>query len=391
MEDRMTTRDRITITMVFAVHGMVGASFVTRIPWINEHLDLSPGQLGIALLCPAAGAFLLMPTAARVVHRLGYRAATRLLLVLLAAALALPAFMPNLATLCVALFLYGAAAGTSDVAMNALAVVIERGMGRPIMSGLHGWWSVGALASAGLGAWVAFEKLDARVHLPAMALLLVIAAWTVASMLPTPQASTKEVKPPKFTLPGKAIIGVGLIGFCGSLIEGATHDWSTVFLSDVVGSSEGTAAVGFGFFAGTMALARITGDAVVRRLGAVKTVRFGGMVTAGGALLVALTRHPVPVIAGFVFMAMGIAVTIPLAISAASRTSAVPSQGISSVVTILYTSGLVSPSIMGAVANYTSLPWSFVMLAVIAVAMLSLAGSVGRHDVKHAEEGVAVS
>ncbi|GLZ76017.1 MFS transporter [Actinorhabdospora filicis] len=390
MAERMTRRDRVTITMVFAVHGMVGASFVTRIPWISQHLDLSPGQLGVALLCPAAGAFLLMPTAARVVHRLGYRAATRLLIVLLGASLALPALMPNLATLCVALFLYGAAAGTSDVAMNALAVVIERGLGRPIMSGLHGWWSVGSLAAAGLGAGVTYAGMDARVHLPAMAALLAVAGWWVCSLLPSPSASTGDVKPPKFTLPGKAIIGVGLVGFCGSLIEGATHDWSTVFLSDVVGTNDGTAAVGFGVFAGTMALARITGDAVVRRFGGVRTVRVGGAVTAGGALLVAATRHPVPVIAGFVLIALGIAVTIPLAISAASRTSAVPSQGISSLVTIMYTSGLVSPSVMGAVADLTSLPWSFVMLGVIALVMLSLAGSVGRHDAKRDAE-VAVS
>lgn len=48
-------RARRSIALTFLVHGAVTGSFVTRIPWIQHHLDLSAGQLGLALVMPAVG------------------------------------------------------------------------------------------------------------------------------------------------------------------------------------------------------------------------------------------------------------------------------------------------------------------------------------------------
>ena len=39
--------------------------------------------------------------------------------------------------------------------MNAQGVLLERRLGRSIMSGLHGMWSVGSLAGAGVGVLAA--------------------------------------------------------------------------------------------------------------------------------------------------------------------------------------------------------------------------------------------
>ncbi|MEV0645425.1 MFS transporter [Phytomonospora sp. NPDC050363] len=372
----MTRRDRVTITMVFAVHGMVGASFLTRVPWLADRLELGHGELGLALICPAIGAFLTMPMASGIVHRLGGRSATRLLILLWTMALAVPALMPSLPALCVALLLYGAAAGTSDVAMNAQGVLIERGLGRSIMSSLHGFWSVGALVGAGIGAAITYAEVDARVHLGVMAALMIVVGLYFCGRLPEARTRPEDAKPPRFVLPGKAIIGVGIVGFCAAFIEGAAHDWTTVFVANVTESSQGTAALAFSFFAATMALARIVGDMVVQRIGPVWTVRGSGILAIAGTLVVSVSRDPVPAIAGFVLIGLGVAVIIPLAISAAGRASTVPSQAIAGVVTIMYPAGLVSPGAMGGVAEVTSLPWSFVMLGGVAVVMLVLAGAV---------------
>lgn len=373
----MTRRDRVTITMVFAVHGMVGASFLTRIPWITERLDLSHGQLGVALICPAVGAFLTMPMASGIVHRLGGRAATRLLILLWCAAISLPALMPSLPALCAALLLQGAAAGTSDVAMNAQGVLIERGLGRSIMSSLHGFWSVGGLAGAGIGAAITYADVDARIHLAGTAALLVVVGLFFTGRLPEAATRPEDAKPPRFVLPGKAIIGVGIVGFCAAFIEGAAHDWTTVFVANVTESSQGTAALAFSFFAATMAVTRIVGDLVVQRIGPVWTVRASGLAAVAGTGIVALSRDPAPAIAGFVLIGLGVAIIIPLAISAAGRASAMPAQAIAGVVTIMYPASLFSPGAMGGVAELTSLPWSFVMLGAVGLVMLCLAGAVG--------------
>lgn len=148
-------RARYALAAVFAVHGAVTGSFATRVPWIQDHASVSAGQLGLALAFPALGASLAMPLAGRISHRFGARTALRGLITLWTLALVLPALAPNLPTLCLALFVYGATAGMADVGMNALGVEIENRLGRSIMSGLHGMWSAGALIGAAGGTLAA--------------------------------------------------------------------------------------------------------------------------------------------------------------------------------------------------------------------------------------------
>src|ERR1044072_6127637 len=125
---REVRRARMAVATVFAVHGAVTGNFATRIPWVQEHLGISAGQLGIALAFPAIGASCSMPLAGAVSHRCGARAGLRGLIALWCLALALPPLAPGLVWLCGALFVYGATAGMADVAMNALGVEIEEGL-----------------------------------------------------------------------------------------------------------------------------------------------------------------------------------------------------------------------------------------------------------------------
>src|SRR5690349_18075710 len=118
-------RARVAVAVVFCVHGAVTGSFATRVPWIQDHAGVSPGQLGLALAFPALGAAIAMPLAARVSHRFGSRTAQRGLLALWTLALILPSLAPNLIALCGALFVYGATAGMADVVMNAIGVEVE--------------------------------------------------------------------------------------------------------------------------------------------------------------------------------------------------------------------------------------------------------------------------
>jgi hypothetical protein len=73
-------RDRRAVAAIYTVHGAVCGSFSTRIPWIEQHLHIGAGALGVALLAPTAGSLLAMPMAGRLAHRLGGAAATRLLI-----------------------------------------------------------------------------------------------------------------------------------------------------------------------------------------------------------------------------------------------------------------------------------------------------------------------
>ncbi|NKY15016.1 MFS transporter, partial [Streptomyces somaliensis] len=370
-------RARYAVTAVFCVHGAVTGNFATRIPWIQEHAGVSPGQLGLALAFPAFGASLAMPLAGAVSHRLGTRAALRALLALWTLSLALPSLAPGLHGLCAALFVYGATSGMSDVAMNALGVEVENRLGRSVMSGLHGMWSAGALIGSAAGTLAAHLGSDARVHhLLAAAVLTVLGAVSCRGV-PDLRGAPEEEPPPRFALPPRSALAIGAVGFCAVFAEGAGLDWSAVYLKEELGSPPGVAAASTTAFALTMAAARLVGDRVVDRFGAVRTVRAGGLAATAGGVLVVLAPHPVAAMTGFALLGVGVAVVVPLAFAAAGRSGPNPSQAIAGVATITYASGLVAPSLIGGLAGLTSLTVSFAVVAVLAFGLVAGAGVLG--------------
>ncbi|MEY9964343.1 MFS family permease [Streptacidiphilus sp. MAP12-16] len=374
MDQQAVRRARRSVAAVFAVHGAVAGSFATRIPWIKDQLHLSAGELGLALVAPALGSSLAMPLAGRLVHAWGHRAAVRLLISLWCASLVLPALAPNLPVLALSLLLFGACAGTADVAMNAQGVEVEQRMGRSIMSGLHGMWSVGGLLGSAVGAVAAGQGWDARVHLAVMAVLLigigVLACRGLLDVRPEPEAEA----PPRFALPPRSALAIGLVGFCAVFAEGASGDWSGVYLHGTAGASAGVAAASYTAFACTMAASRLAGDMAVRRFGPVRTVRLGGVVAVLGGMLVVISRTPVPAIAGFALLGIGIAVVVPVCFAAAGHSGENPSRAIAGVATVTYTSGLVAPATIGTIAQASSLPVSFAVVTVLAVGLIVGAG-----------------
>ncbi|APE20438.1 MULTISPECIES: MFS transporter [Streptomyces] len=367
-------RARFAVAAVFCVHGSVTGSFATRIPWIQEHAGVSAGQLGLALAFPALGASLAMPLAGAVSHRFGARTALRGLLTLWTLALTLPSLAPNVWGLCAALFVYGATAGMSDVAMNALGVETENRLGKSIMSSLHGMWSAGALIGSAAGTVAAHLGGDARLHHLIAALVLTALGLLFCQGVLDMRSTPDEEAPPRFSLPPKSALVIGAVGFCAVFAEGASLDWSAVYLRDELGTSAGLAAASTTAFALTMTVARLAGDRVVDRFGAVRTVRVGGAVATLGGVLVVLAPHAALAMAGFGLIGLGVAVVVPLAFAAAGRSGPNPSQAIAGVATITYTSGLIAPSAIGGIADATSLVFSFGLVTLLALGLVLGAG-----------------
>lgn len=392
---------RAAIGVVFAVHGAVQGTFATRIPAIAEHLHLTPGRLGIALFMPAVGSLALMPTTGWIIHRLGGKAATRLLLALWCLVLILPTFATSLPTLCVMLLAFGAAAGMADVAMNAQGVALEQALGKSIISGLHGLWSIGGFVAAGIGALAARQDLGVRTHFLAMAvILLIIGQLAGHALAPAPRVPTSSDEPasPRFAFPTGPVLVIALVAFCACFAEVAGSDWAAVYLRRVLQAGQANAALGYTVFAAAMAICRLTGDRAIRRIGPVRAVRIGAITGTAGVVLIVLKFDAVLTIVGFGLMGVGIAVVVPLAFAAAGRLGTQPGgartgNAIAGVATIAYGAGLAAPGAIGAIASISSLRVSFVLVAVL-VAIVAASANVLRNrqsgtHVTHNDDTVA--
>ncbi|WP_194923346.1 MFS transporter [Catenulispora pinisilvae] len=380
----MWEKERRSVATVFATHGAASGTFASRLPWLSDHLQLSAGKLGIALLMTSIGAITTMPFAGRAVARFGTGAVARTLICANVAVLVAAAWMPSLLTLAACTTVMGALGGTSDMAMNAQGILVEKRLGRSIMSGLHGTWSTGVLVAAMAGSLAAHQHVDARVHFViAAAVLAVAVTWGTHSFHTTAAdvglAEERKEDVPLFVIPRGVILLIGLVGFCGIYAEVASQDWSSVYMHRVLHGDEAEAAFTTGMFAFTMAAGRLSGDAVVGRLGAATTVRACGVLGALGGVLVILARSPLPAVAGFMLIGIGVSVVVPLAFAAAGHAGPNPTMGVAGVATIAYGAGMAAPGIIGGVADLTSLRVAFCAVAVLAGMVALGGGLLGRN------------
>jgi MFS family permease len=374
-------RARIATSAIFAVHGAVTGTFAARVPWVADHVGIGAGGLGIALLMPGVGALLAMPISGRLVHRFDLRSLVRVLIVCWSLALLLPAIPTSLPLLCVTLVIYGATAGVADVAMNAHAVLVEERYERSVMSGFHGWWSVGGLAGSALAALAAQAGLGAPLHFALTTTALIVISLIASTwLIPHRPAPTLE-EPPAFALPSRQVLPIGLIGLCAVFAEGASLDWSAVYVRDLLHHPAATAAATVSIFSICMAAARFGGDWVVRRLGPVTTVRLSGVCATVGVLVVVLAKPVALVITGFGLIGVGIAVVVPLVFAAAGRLDGQPGRNIAGVAGIAYGSGLIAPGVIGGIAHLSSLTVSFTLIVGL-TAVMGLAAPVLRRDVR---------
>jgi hypothetical protein len=285
--------------------------------------------------------------------------------------------LPLLATGPVALgailFVFGAANGAMDVSMNAHGVAVEQEQPRPIMSSLHGGWSLGGFAAAGLAAATGSAGLDPRVESVIVGVGLWLAAWWITMGLGSASAHTRSGEGRGIAWPARPVMLIGLLCFLVMMIEGAVGDWSGIYLRQNLDAGAAAAATGFAGFSFGMAIARLAGDRLNERLGAGRLLR-GGMALVALALGATLViGEPLPAVVGFALVGLGIANAVPLLFSAAGR---VPPAGpsLAAVFTVGYMGFIVGPPVIGFLADWIGLPETLGLLSVAALSVTVFAG-----------------
>jgi MFS family permease len=363
---------RTSIGATFVIHGFVSGSWAPRVPTLKGNLNLDAGGLGIAFMGLAVGLLVGTRIAGRVLDRHGTRVPLRVGLPAQCAALLGPALARDLMALTAAFAFLGLSSGFLDVAMNSNAVAVERSYVRPIMSGLHGLWSVGFLAGSALGAGAA--TLGARVMLHFAVVAVVLGTLTLAATLGLLSvASERRERKKRWSGP---VLLLGLIAFCSFAGEGSAADWSAVYMNETVGTGPGYAGVPFVAFSLGMIASRFTADALSARFGPNLVMRGGGLVAAAGLTLVLGAPQAAPAVAGYLLFGVGLAPIVPIAFSAAGNIDDSHTGGIlSSVVTIGYAGSILGPVVIGFAADALSLRAAliFAVLMALIVAVLPFA------------------
>jgi MFS family permease len=359
--DRPATR--LSTRLAFLATGLALSCWAPLVPFAKARLSVDEGQLGLLLLCLGFGSILAMPITGMLCARLGAR--PMILLGGVGAGLLLPAlaFANSPVALGAALLGFGAAIGTLDVAINAHAVEVEAAARRPLMSGFHAQFSIGGFVGAGgMTLLLSLGTAPLASALCAGVLTLAIIGGASGGLLRIKPAGSEAA----FAFPKGGVLLIAGLTAVTFLIEGAILDWSALLITskNIVPASQG--GVGYMLFSVAMTAGRLSGDAIVARLGARRMLIVGGLLAvAGFVVLLAVPLHPIAM-AGFLLIGLGASNLVPVLFSAAGRQHTMPpALAIAAITTTGYAGILAGPAAVGFVAQALGLTASFWLLAAL--------------------------
>jgi MFS family permease len=402
-------RLRIALTVFFAVDGFLFAGWVVRIPAIKDQVGASAGQLGLALLGVSAGAVATMVLTGRLCQMFGSERVTVATGAMLSLSIALPPRTHSALALGFVLLCFGISYGGMNVAMNSAAVDLVAALRRPVMSGFHAAYSLGGLLGAGLGGLLA-PHLSAATHLlllTPVGLIAVASAGRVLRAHPaerparaagdgatadggvpdgrTPAAHCPDTGDTAGDAPVPAAAGAGprtgplvavfgLIAACTAYGEGALAEWGPLHIQDDLHGGPGVAAAGYAAVALTMTLGRLSGTALLLRLGQTRVLVLGGLTACGGMLLGALAPVIPLVVLGFALTGLGLANLFPTAIARAGELTG--AGGVAAASTLGYAGMLLGPPSIGFLTDAVGLPTALTTVAALAAVAAGIAYAV---------------
>jgi predicted MFS family arabinose efflux permease len=373
--------EQISTRLAFLITGLAMSAWAPLVPFAQERLGVNEATLGALLLCLGGGSLVAMPLTGPLVNRFGCRHFLALSLLLMCVSLVFLGVTATIPGLALTLLIFGMALGATDVAMNMQAVIVEKASGRSMMSGFHGFYSLGGIFGAVIISgllWLRLTPLQSLLILAGALLAMLI--YTVPRLLPYGNNPSGQ-REPFFVLPRGKVLLLGSLCFIVFLAEGSVLDWSAVFLTQVRGVDPVQAGLGFACFSVAMTIARLTGDRIVQRLGGKRILLWGGGCAALGFAIVVSVHSTFAAYIGFTLVGLGASNIVPVLFTAAGNQKSMPmGLAISAVVSMGYAGLLAGPALIGFVAEFSSLSISLLMVAAGLLMLAACANKVTRPE-----------
>ncbi|BFP39793.1 MFS transporter [Flavobacteriaceae bacterium GF1] len=363
---------------VFASLNIWFGTWAIYIPSVKDKLGIDKADLGVALFFLALGVFTVFPIASRIINKLGVGRTTWWGVVCCSVSALLPLAAPSYELLCVALYLFGASNGITDIAMNTLVTELEKEDKVQFMSAAHGFFSLGGVL-AGLGSFMIPLIGNPFVHMTIVAILVLLVNLSFRKQYLAQRSVPMEKEPFSVKL-FKPLFFLGLIGFISFASEGAIVDWSALYLKEVTFAPEQLFGAGFLAFSVTMTLGRFLGDGISGKIGSFNIVALGAIVAIFGYAGV-LSGITLLAILGFALTGLGFSVIVPELFRIGGKVKGVDSaQGIAFIAGTGYLGFLSGPVILGFLAEKHSLRISFLTLLGCAVLVLMVTGFIRKRS-----------
>lgn len=364
----------------FAIYSFGMGNIFPRLPDIQAGMGVAEGALGLGLIGTPVGTLFALTFATPVLERIGFKMSLILSIPLMALFFAIAVHAPAPLALFVLLIPVGLMVGSIEIILNIEADRTEHLLGRRIMNRSHSFWSIGFFGAGLVGAAMAQAGVSPQWHL---GLIVPIAIGGVALIFRDyhPAPKRPELNPtavPLMARPTGPILILVAVTLSAMLMEGASMDWSAIYMRNVFDSEPFIAGLAVAVFAFSQATSRFFADRFVDRHSPSTVARFLACVLGVGIALVFLSSAPVVSLTGFAMIGVGTSALFPLAISAAAqRTDRAAAINVAALAQISFSVFLLGPPLLGFVAEHWGIQWAFGLGLPLALVSFLLAGSLG--------------
>ncbi|ESX23403.1 MFS transporter [Mesorhizobium sp. M1148] len=365
----------------FAIYSFAMGQIFPRLPDIKHAMGIGDGTLGLSLIGTPIGTLTALTLAAPILERIGFRRALLGLVPLLSVVFAIAVHAPGPLALFLMLFPVGLMIGSVEIILNVEADRTEFLLKRRIMNRAHSFWSIGFFGAGLFGAALAHLGISPQLHL---AIVVPMVATGIALFLggyePAPSRfAGNDETAPRLARPTLPILVLVAVTLSAMLMEGASIDWSAIYMRTVFDAGPFVAGFTVALFAFSQASTRFFADSFVDRHSPSVVARVLLATMAVGVLLVFFSPAPLVSMLGFALLGIGSSVLFPLAISAAAqRTDRSATINVAALSQISFVAFLLGPPLLGFVSDHWGIRSAFGIGIPFIMLSLLTAGSLGR-------------
>ena len=364
MKDYFQSKPKDAVFVSFFLYAFSLGTLFPRLGDLQNQMDIDKATLGFALIGLPLGVQVTLLFADRIVRRFNFRVILMLGIPLLSISQCFAALSQGPFMFAGILILGGVSIAVIEVAVNLEADRVEAQSGQRIMNRSHAYWSFGFFGAGIAGAGFSQLGISPFVHFALVTVfgstltILLFVKYNAAK----PRRQSVVVKNKSFVWPSKGIFLLVFFSLSAMLVEGASIDWSVIFMRDIFNTVPIVSGLALALAAIAQGFIRYFADQFVDKYGPERVSLYSLIAMVLGVGCVVFSFDPMIALLGFLLMGGGSAVIFPLAMSAAAqRTDKTPEENVASLAQFVFVIFLLAPPILGFVGEYFGLRWSFAL------------------------------
>ncbi len=358
--------------LFFSISFFVGL-WTVRIPDIKDQIGTDYQGMSYLFVIFSLGSIFTMIIAPKIIQNFSSKFIGLLTGFLISFLWAFIPFVSSFYQMAVLSFIFGSSYGIIEIVLNLQATSLEKKYEKPIMSGIHAFWSIGLLGgSFATSLFLEYEisfLINSLVFIVLIFPLFFFGSLTLKDTNSTPQKLSAIF----FKWPKIVLILVIFSTTC-VFLEGGTDSWGALYMRDYLfaeGFGIGIAAIAFN---GSMVFGRLTGDRLKSIFGIYNFLFISIILSLLGSLIIFISKFAFISILGFIIAGFGVASIVPICYTLISRIKDLDQTvGVTIITLAVYGNFTIAPPILGYTANLLGIQYVYLPISILFIVCLGLA------------------